>query len=64
MRILLNGKDFTQWADLSNFEITLGLNENDRTYNITTSSEIQMTGDGAEYLKGIFLSNPCEGIKQ
>jgi hypothetical protein len=64
MRILLNGKDFTRWADLSNFEITLGLNENDRTYNLTTSSEIQMTGDGAEYLKDIFLSNPCDGVKQ
>ena len=64
MRILLNGNDFTSDADLSGLEITLGLNDTDRTYNINTSSEISLSGDGARFLKNIFLSNPCEGVKQ
>lgn len=64
MKLLLNGKDFTSNADLSGISISLGLNETDRTYNVTSSSEIKLTGEAVEYLKKIFLANPCEGIKQ
>jgi len=64
MKILINGQDFTKDADLSNVEISIGLNESDLTYNITSSNQLKFNNNAASWLYDYYFSDPYQGLRK